>query len=61
MHEHRATENRLAGQAVTAASGCRLAVDIGSDLVEQFGMLVEPRRGPFEIIGDGVVNGLGIE
>ena len=61
MHEHRATQNRLAGQAVTAQARPRPAIGVGGDPVEQLGVRVEPPGRPLQLVGDGVVKGLGIE
>ena len=53
MLEHCTTQNRLAGQAVSPPRCPRLGAKIGSHLVEQLRVCVEPRRRPFQFLGDG--------
>ena len=61
MLEHRAAQNRLAGQAATAARRARPGAEIGGDVVEQFRVRVQPRRDRLQGVGGGMVNGRGVE
>lgn len=56
--EDRAAQHRLATETGTAA---RRGTEIGSDRVEQFRVGIEPGGYRLEGVGDGMVNGFGVE
>ncbi len=61
MQHNRAAQNRLARQPVPTTPTRFADAEVGNDAIEQFRTLVEQRRHAFELVGQRMVNGCGIE